>query len=598
MTKKWMTCAAVLCCALMAVLFTACKKSKNNPTGDGGSVQGIWYADVSGKTFAKWNYGATWQKSEFNADGTGSTAIYYVTEDEAFACEKDTFTYTASDGILTMMFTKGNRIVTTGYTADKNTLQLSDDRLQLSYSKMTGEMEERFSTWSRSEDIIDVPAIPAKHTVFVYGNAGGLMDNIIEFGFWETARSFLTDSTNVRVACLYKYGKDMPEEGSPFSGQYAAPGDIVWFELDSQTELDKIKESGMQAIGLGDVAKAMKICDPNTLRAFLTFSSLYCPAEKYSLAIWGHGSGFNPMTDVPGKYDIYQAQRRAPQGVISDEWNEDEQLNMYELHDALKAAGFNHLNVLMFHNCMMGNLETLMEVRDCAEYICASSHVLISGGEVLTEFVRSLAERGDAEEAAAQMFERITPEWQNSYNDDPDEPRNGDYKLIRTAQFMPVIDVIKRLADRLVALYPTQQEAIDKATRQVYRIEEDNDEYNIPFYDVADYAHQLAAETGDAGFVTIAGDLDRAFDDAFVHYRDVSWSKQHLDHYTLSISLMSAYYYTYDYKSESEGILDANMDEGYEQSGFHKATGWGNWLRMNKQFMDSNPCNGGGGPLQ
>ena len=83
---------------------------------------------------------------------------------------------------------------------------------------------------------------------------------------------------------------------------------------------------------------------------------------------WGHGSGFNPMTDVPGKYAV--SARQTTRGVIADEWNEHVQLNMYELRDAIHASGIDRLNTLFFHNCMMGNLETLTTVKDCADYIC------------------------------------------------------------------------------------------------------------------------------------------------------------------------------------------------------------------------------------
>ena len=45
---------------------------------------------------------------------------------------------------------------------------------------------------------------------------------------------------------------------------------------------------------------------------------------------------------------------------------------------------------------------------------------------------------------------------------DPGTYPNGDYKMIRTDKFMPIVDACKQLCDRLLALYPTQQEAIDR----------------------------------------------------------------------------------------------------------------------------------------
>ena len=41
-----------------------------------------------------------------------------------------------------------------------------------------------------------------------------------------------------------------------------------------------------------------------------------------------------------------------------------------------------------------------------------------------------------------------------------------------------------------------------------------------------------------------------------------------------------------------------NYNEGYEKCDFHKLTGWGNWLKTNEQYLDSNPQKGGGGKLE
>ena len=601
--KKNLLTLAALCCAMAISVFTACtSENEDNPaTDNGGTVVGNWCSDVSGKTYAKWNYGDTWQNTVFNDDGTGYTRIYYTYEDKAVGCEKIDFTYTASaDGTLTMTPTDRD-VMDAKWQIVGGELRLSDgDAISLSLKKTPDDMAAKFDTWSKSKEVIEVPQ-PAKYTVFVYGNAGGHMDDIIEYGFWERTKEFLKDHNNVRVVCMYKYGKDRPEIDRPFKGKYAQPGDIVWFELNDQTDLDKIKNEGMQAIGMGEQAKQLKICNPNTMRMFLEFSSLQCPAEDYILAIWGHGSGFDAMNDVPGKYEIKNQTR----GVMADEWVNSEWMDMYEMYDAMKAAGIDHFNTLMFHNCLMGNLESLTQARPLADYIIASAHVLNSDGRLMTEFVRGMVETGDAEKAAGLMFERSTPEWQNGYVEEPGKFPNGDYKMIRTDKFQPIIDASKQLCDRLLALYPTQKEAIDRASRQVYRFEHlDGNEkikyqWRYPFFDMANYAQLLAKETGDDQLENISARLDQAFEDAFVHYRDVNYSVQHLEHYTLSVCLMHKLYYTIDYKTAAPefGALN-NFNEGYEKCDFHKLTGWGNWLNTNEQSLDSNPENGGGGKLE
>ena len=599
MKKFFMTFVSVLCCTMAMTMFVACSEDDNS----GGIVPGVdsrivgnWCSKVTGMTYAKWNYGDAWQNTEFKADGTGSTRIYYTVGNDAVGCEKIDFTYTASSSGLLVMTPKDREKMKAKWQLVGDELRLGDgESISLKFEKTPSAMANKFDTWSKDEEMYEVPK-PAKYTVFVYGNAGGEMDNVIEFGFWERVKQYLTDHDNVRVVCLYKYGKDeVNGDVHSFTGKYAEPGDIVWFELTDKTDLNKIREDGMQAIGMGEEAKKLKICDPNTLRMFLEFSSLACPADDYVFAIWGHGSGFDPMSDVPGKYQVLQSR-----GVMTDEWVNDEWMDMYEIYDALQAAGIERLNTLLFHNCFMGNIESLTQARTFADYILASGHMLSSDGILLTEFVRGLVETGNAESAGGLMFERSTPSWQNGYMEDadPGEFPNGDYKMIRTDKFDDIISAVKDLSDRIIALYPTQKEAIDRASGKVYRYHKYSYPHVYPFFDIADYAHKLAQETGDLQLASISNAIDDAFEEAFVHYRDVNNSNQHLNHYTLSVCLLDKDFYNFDYKTANPGknIL-SNFNEGYEKCDFHKLTGWGNWLKINEKRLTTNPQNGSGGQL-
>ena len=611
--------AAILVIICGTSVFTSCTSDNDdNPSPESGAnseLVGQWYSDVSGDTYAAWTYGKAWQQTELKADGTGVTNIYYLDGNVAMAREHYSFTYTATDGVLTMDIAERNTKTTARYTVSDGKLTMTEGDHQLAMQKMDDAKAKDFDAWNRKDNLVNVPQ-PARYTVFVYGNAGGTMDKIIEYGFWEKIQPLLKDHNNVRVVCFYKYGKDLPPK-MRFTGKYADPGDIVWFELNDTTDLENLRSEGLQAQGYEKEAKAMKLCDPTTVNAFIQLSSLVCPAEQYVFSIWGHGSGLDPMNDVPGKYED-PAAASATRGVIGDEWNEGEELDMYELSSAIRSAGLSRLNTIFFHNCLMGNMETLTELRGLSDYIVASAHLLVSEGELLTEYVRGLLEKGNTEDAIAQMFERVHPKWEQSYhgfNDEDDGSKteywfNGDYKLIRTAKLDAIISATKRLADRLLALYPTQRETIDKATKEVYRFntyiknKQSPDKsigysYLYPFFDLADYAHLLTKETGDAEMAAISADLDKSFREAFVHYVDVNTNEQHLDHYTLSVCLTHNDIYTADFiKSSSNPPFLCNFDQGYEQTTFHKLTGWGNWLRTNQQLLWGNPTSDGGGPLE
>ena len=478
-TKKLWMLAAILVIICGTSVFTSCSSdSDDNPvpeSGASGELVGQWYSDVSGATYAAWTYGKAWQQTELKADGTGVTNIYYLDGDVALAREHYSFTYTATDGLLTMDIAERNTKTTARYAVSDGKLTLTEGDHQLAMQKMDDAKAKDFDAWNRKDNLVNVPQ-PAHYTVFVYGNAGGTMDAIIEYGFWEKIQPLLKDHNNVRVVCFYKYGMKPTDEKNSYPGKYAEPGDIVWFDLNDTTKLENIRNGGLQALGYEKEAQELKLCDPTTVSAFIQISSLVCPAEQYVFSIWGHGNGLIPMTDVPGKYED-PAAAPATRGVIADEWNKHEELDMYELSAAIRSAGLSRLNTIFFHNCLMGNMETLTELRGLSDYIVASAHLLVSEGELLTEYVRGLLEKGNTEDAVAQMFERVNPVWENSYHESEEQEngqiveswKNGDYKLIRTAKLDAIIDAAKRLADRLVALYPTQKEAIDRATQKVYR---------------------------------------------------------------------------------------------------------------------------------
>jgi hypothetical protein len=92
--------------------------------------------------------------------------------------------------------------------------------------------------------------------------------------------------------------------------------------------------------------------------------------------------------------------------------------------------------------------------------------------------------------------------------------------------------------------------------------------------------------------------MDNAFKEAFVHYRDVNSSKEHLDHYTLSVCLMNHRYYTADYMQVLVKKPLNLYNEGYEKCDFHLLTGWGHWLDTNEQDVGNNPHSTGGGKLE
>ena len=227
----------------------------------------------------------------------------------------------------------------------------------------------------------------ARYTVIIYGNAGGQMDALIE-GTWDNIKPMLDDSTNVRLFVMYKYGKD----SDSFSGKYGKPNDLVQFELTSKTDLTKLHETAAVSV------PEYQLYDPKALAAYIKTVKEYAPADNYVFALWGHGGGYDVISDRPDNM--------VSRAMLYDETQDGQAMSMYQFADALATCGNTHFQFIMFHNCLMGNIETLTEVQQYADYFWVSTHSLPSLGHPITVMIDKLKNSADYnfEDRAKDMF--------------------------------------------------------------------------------------------------------------------------------------------------------------------------------------------------
>lgn len=410
----------------------------------------------------------------------------------------------------------------------------------------------------------------AKYTIIVYGNAGGSMDNIIE-GFWERAKP-LMQSKDVRLGVFYKYGKK--SEDAP--QKYANPGDLLLFELTPETKLDSLRYTAAMT-GWED----FELYDPELLKITIDMMADTMPAENYVLLIWGHGGGFDPAADYPK--ELRGDKNNVHKAVVYDEWlptgpdaRSGEAMSMYELGEAIGKSKVPHFKAIFFHNCLIGNMETLDEIYDKADYLFSSMHALFSDGTMIENLINALYANADFEAAGKAALADIKG-WEDGYKE---AEMNGDFNFIKTAEFASLEPVFARLSQRLVALYPTQSAVIDQAFDKTYRITSAH-----PFFDALDFANQVTKATNDAELKTIAADLKTAFDKIWVSRRRVICNPQaSLDEFTLSMFMMDKETY-----AKQVGTYRYTYRDAYEYSRFHKKTGWGNWINTNTHTPQGNP---------
>lgn len=403
----------------------------------------------------------------------------------------------------------------------------------------------------------------ARLTIIFYGTVGGHADNQVETA-WEIMKPYL-HKKDVRVLVCYKYAK--PSED--FSGKYAKPGDVVLFELTDTTDLNKIGEN--YAMALSD----LELYDEELLTGIINLAVEQAPARNYSFFLYGHGGGFDKNADYEKdqrKADPSKASNRA---VLYDEWVTtsagNEALTMYEFMRGVSNSKVPHFQSIFFHNCLMGGVETLYEAAFFCDYIVCSSHLLAMNQSPVRQFIKAVSEQPDIEKAYKQMLDGLRPEWDSGYNGDG---FNGDLKLVSSKKLIEKVwEPSRRLAERLIQIYPVAQEQLDTAMVHTYQY------FNrLTFYDLGDYANKVAEYTQDPELISIAKELNADLDEVILKRTDLHFSPRgDLPKFSLSVVLCNKDAY------QAKTAWDYTFREAYEYTNWDIFTAWGEWLNTTKQ---------------
>lgn len=449
-----------------------------------------------------------------------------------------------------------------------------------------------FTACSNDDDPVVTPSNPvspteepidtARYTIIVYGNAGGTMDNIME-GVFEFTQPLIKLGDDVRLIYCYKYGGDMVDDAGnhSFTGKYAEPGSVAYFEIHDQLDLNRLRENS-------GVYKDFELFNHYNLTYMLNDVAKNAPARDYIFILWGHGGGFDANYDIPFnlKLPADELAGNATRGVLYDELLDNSAMDMYEFSRAIEDSDIDKFKCIFFHNCMMGNLESLTQIQPYAEYIISSAHLLYSDGQSVAGLIDALTQTPLFEDAAQEMFEWLAPmmpyiyrTWDEALQESKAD-LNGDLNMIRADKLTDINKQVRRLANWLCYNYPAQKEAIDRATDNAYLFVK-----GWSFFDIADYVDKLAEETGDENVVAISRDLRQAFDEAFVHRLKVISPDfpEDID-FTLSMVLVdnNQYLRSFPLANYSYGLI-------YSGTEFHQQTGWGNWLSTNTHSPTGNP---------
>ncbi len=402
-----------------------------------------------------------------------------------------------------------------------------------------------------------------------YGTIGESNDPEAE-DMWRIAQKQLKGNDDVRMMVCWKYAK--PEH---FKGMYAEPGDLVMFELTDTTDLSKIGKNYAQ----NKPEQAM--FDEALLTEYINYAAEKAPAENYCLLMFGHGAGFDATTDYEKELRKFTGnQQGRTRGLLYDEWiplkgnmaNSDA-LNMYEMMRAIHFSKVPHFNLVLFYDCLMGNVESLYDMYEMTDYMVVSEHTMMMNNIPFEQFLKAFAQQEDIETACRTALANIPKEWDDSYVLLDMLPWNGDMKLIKCSEMEGLLAPARKLSARLRELYPTKQTELDAALLRTYQV------YNhVQLYDFADYAHKVAEETQDEQLKQISQEIDDAFSRMILARREVHNCKYgNLPQFTLSVVLNSQATYL---KAVPQGYT---FKQAYEYTNWHIFTEWGLWLETNQQ---------------
>lgn len=409
----------------------------------------------------------------------------------------------------------------------------------------------------------------SSYTIMLYGCGGGNLDGSLITNIQEALIAGNTE--RVHFTGQVKYSARFQDTEEFHGTQRFVVGDAGarWYE--PVEVLDKM----------------LKLYDPQSLADFITWSKEQCPADNYILILWNHGSAWLPSQDN-------FADSRA---VIHDDVNNSRALTLNELVEGINLSG-TKLKMVYYDACLMGMLEIVTGLMDCADYVMCASHVTPGIGGDYYSLMHHLNNSTNFETAMKAFCHDTITHWQ---------PTNYplDITLVDLSQMDPLLSEINLFAIYLremaqiyamtksqidngminpdeysnaVNIYKTYEAAINSC--YLYDADADVDgSLYYPFFDIQQLAESFANghySTYSAQLIDVSSRLNRAFNNAIV-CKNVT-APLYGQTLTMGVTIV-----------DKKIWQSQNYQAAYDKLLFQKKTGWGNWLLMNPVTPKDNP---------
>lgn len=170
---------------------------------------------------------------------------------------------------------------------------------------------------------------------------------------------------------MIQSGVDLSSMRVLLFNDYKEQGDTRLAVLDSVLDSD-FRDIPLSAAGIPLIGRNEADCsDPAVLDAVIQYAQQHLPAENYALFTGAHGAGYgygqSPGLNMEG-YTITPVEDIA--AVLSDK----------------------NIDVFFMDNCIMGTIEVIYELRNCADYIVTSPAQIPGPGHNYADLFRELSQ--------------------------------------------------------------------------------------------------------------------------------------------------------------------------------------------------------------
>jgi hypothetical protein len=204
--------------------------------------------------------------------------------------------------------------------------------------------------------------------------------------------------------------------------------------------------------------------DAGTMQTVIREIATMYPAEEYGLILWSHGTSWLP----------------AGNRLRSFGNDSGAEMNIANLAKALPL----HFKFILFDACLMGAVEVVYELRNCADYVIASSAETIAEGFpyhlIIPELIK---ESVDLKNVAQQYF--------NYYNSRQGAYRSATVSVIKTDELEALAAEMEQLIENF-----TPDETFDRTT--VQRLDVYEEQYH---FDLLDFVNKAYPEANVEKFV-------------------------------------------------------------------------------------------------